>query len=139
MKTAMSNGNENFSNTVSLNQFRTVTNSPSKSMPSTTPEQTLAQLKAVKDEIAHLLAIEAGLKQEMERHFEHNSINGKFVSNGVMAIRTRKEGKWAYSEFTAQFILDKKKQIEEQMAMEREDGLARQNEPTFYWSIRNEK
>ena len=139
MKTAMSNGNENFSNTVSLNRFRTVTNSPSKSMPSTTPEQTLAQLKAVKDEIAHLMKVEGGLKQELENHFKNNNVGYKFISNGVMAVRTRKEGKWAYSEFTAQFILDKKKQIEEQMAMEREDGVARQNEPTFYWSIRNEK
>ena len=108
-------------------------------MPSTTPEQTLAQLKAVKDEIAHLLKIEGGLKQEMENHYAKNSINGRFNSQGVMAIRQRKEGKWLYSEFTQQFILDKKRQIEDQMAMEREDGIARQNEPTFYWSVRNEK
>jgi len=116
----------------------TVTNSRSE-MPSTTPEQTLAQLKAVKDEIAHLLKVEGGLKQEMEKHFTQNNIRGKFVSNGIMAVRQRREGKWAYSEFTQQFILDKKRQVEDQMAMEREDGIARQNEPTFYWAIREEK
>ena len=116
----------------------TVTNSRSE-MPSTTPEQTLAQLKAVKDEIAHLLKVEGGLKQEMEKHFAQNNIRGKFVSNGIMAVRQRREGKWAYSEFTQQFILDKKRQVEDQMAMEREDGIARQNEPTFYWAIREEK
>ena len=89
----------------------TVTNSRSE-MPSTTPEQTLAQLKAVKDEIAHLLKVEGGLKQEMEKHFTQNNIRGKFVSNGIMAVRQRREGKWAYSEFTQQFILDKKRQVE---------------------------
>lgn len=119
-------------------QSPTVTSSLSE-MSSTTPEQTLAQLKAVKDEIAQLLKVEGGLKQEMENHFSHNAIRGKFVSSGIMAVRQRREGKWAYSEFTQQFILDKKRQVEDQMAMEREDGIARQNEPTFYWAIREEK
>ena len=108
-------------------------------MPTTTPEQTVSQLKAVKDEIARLLKVEAGLKQEMEHHYSQNSINGRFIANGISAVRCCKEGKWAYSEFTAQFILDKKRQIEEQMEMERQDGIARQNDPTFYWMIREAK
>ena len=139
MKTVISNGSVPSLSMFTPTQSPTVTNSRYNPMPSTTPEQTLAQLKAVKDEIAHLLKIEGGLKQEMENHYAKNSINGRFNSQGVMAIRQRKEGKWLYSEFTQQFILDKKRQIEDQMAMEREDGIARQNEPTFYWSVRNEK
>jgi hypothetical protein len=139
MKLVISNGNAHGSNMFTSTQSPTVTNSRFNPMPSTTPEQTLAQLKAVKDEIAHLLKIEGGLKQEMEQHFAENSIRGKFVSNGVMAVRQRRDGKWAYSEFTQQFILDKKRQIEDQMAMEREDGIARQNEPSFYWAVREER
>tara|TARA_R100000458_G_scaffold56241_1_gene60944 strand:- start:33 stop:461 length:429 start_codon:yes stop_codon:yes gene_type:complete len=139
MKIAASNGSVPSLSMFTPTPSPTVTNSRYNPMPSTTPEQTLAQLKAVKDEIAHLLKIEGGLKQEMENHFAHNKIRGKFVSQGVMAVRQRREGKWAYSEFTQQFILDKKRQVEDQMAMEREDGIARQNEPTFYWAIREEK
>ena len=108
-------------------------------MSKTTPEQTLAKLKAVKDEIAHLLKVEGSLKQEMEKHYSENTINGNFIANGISAVRCCKDGKWAYSEFTQQFILDKKRQIEDQMEVERQDGIARQNEPTFYWTIREAK
>jgi hypothetical protein len=108
-------------------------------MPSTTPEETLAQLKAVKDEIAHLLKIEGDLKQDLEDHFKSNGIGSQFTSNGVMAIRTRREGKWAYSEFTQQFILAKKEEIVTQMELEQQDGIARRNEPSFSWAIREEK
>jgi hypothetical protein len=108
-------------------------------MPNTTPEQTVAQLKATKDQIARLLKVEAGLKQEMENHYAQNSIRGRFVAKGISAVRCCKEGKWAYSEYTTRFILTKKEEIEEQMKMEREDGTAIQNEATFYWMIRESK
>ena len=105
----------------------------------TTAEQTLAQLKAIKDEISHLLLQETELKTELEKQFTKNLISQKFISNGVMATRKRKEGKWAYSEFTHKFIADKKKEIELQMKSETENGIAKQNPPTYYWAIMEEK
>ena len=139
MKTATSNGS-----VPSLSMFTptlspTLTNSHSEAKSSTTPNQTLAQLKAVKDEIAHLLKIEGDLKQDLENHFKNNGIGSQFTSNGVMAVRTRREGKWAYSEFTQQFILAKKEEILTQMELEEQDGIARRNEPSFSWMIREAK
>ena len=48
-----------------------------------------------------------------------------------MAIRQRREGKWEYTEATETLEAQMKQEIEGRKAEEREDGIARQNEPSF--------
>ena len=104
-----------------------------------TPDRILLELSKVKARIKGDQMLEAGLKQELENHFENKTINGKYSANGLTAIRAKREGKWKYSEFTDQYALKLKKDLEEKMAREREDGIAKQKDPTYYWTVRAEK
>ncbi len=117
----------------------TVINSHSKEMFLNPPERILSELHKINSEVKRLESLKAGLKQELENHFELNHINGKFISDGVMAIRQRREGKWEYTEATETLEAQMKQEIEGRKAEEREDGIARQNEPSFSWAIRAEK
>ena len=117
----------------------TVINSRSEEMFLNPPERILSELHKINSEVKRLESLKAGLKQELENHFELNHINGKFISNGVMAIRQRREGKWSYTEATEKFEAQMKQEIEGRKAEEREDGIARQQEPSFSWAIRAEK
>ncbi len=139
MKTVTSNGNEPSSNMFTSTPSPTVTNFHSDFMHLNSPDRILEELKKIKKEITRLTSLESGLKQELENHFEQKNINSKYEAHGVMAVRQRREGRWSYSEFTQQFVLDRKQQIETQMAKDREDGTAAQGEPIFYWTIREEK
>ena len=139
MKIATSNGNVPSLSMFTPPQSPTVTNSHSDENHLNTPERILAELHKTKKKIKDLEAFEAVLKGELETHYERNNIRGKFTSNGVMAVRQKREGKWVYSEFTELFEAKHKKEIEDQKAMEREDGVARQNEGSFAWAIREEK
>ena len=117
----------------------TVINSHSEEMFLNPPERILSELHKINSEVKRLESLKAGLKQELENHFEQNHINGKFVSDGVMAIRQRREGKWNYTEATETLEAQMKIDLEGRKAEEREDGIARQNEPSFSWAIRAEK
>ena len=117
----------------------TVINSHSEEMFLNPPERILSEIDKIKREKKRLDSMEVGLKQELENHYEQNHINGKFISDGVMAIRQRREGRWEYSEATETFETQSKQEIEARKAEEREDGIARQAEPSFSWAIRREK
>jgi len=117
----------------------TVINSHSEEKFLNPPERILSELHKINSEVKRLESLKAGLKQELEDHYEQNHINGKFVSDGVMAIRQRREGKWEYTDATEAFETKAKEEIESRKAEEREDGIARQNEPSFSWAIRAEK
>jgi len=117
----------------------TVINSHSEEMFLNPPERILSEIDKIKREKKRLDSMEVGLKQELENHYEQNHINGKFISGGVMAIRQRREGKWEYTEATEKFEAQMKEEIEGRKAEEREDGIARQAEPSFSWAIRAEK
>ena len=117
----------------------TVINSHSEEKFLNPPERILSELHKINSEVKRLESLKAGLKQELENHFEQKHINGKFVSDGVMAIRQRREGKWEYTEATETFETQSKQEIEARKAEEREDGIARQAEPSFSWAIRAEK
>jgi hypothetical protein len=117
----------------------TVINSHSEEMFLNPPERILSEIDKIKREKKRLDSMEVGLKQELENHYQQNHINGKFISDGVMAIRQRREGKWEYTEATETLEAQMKQEIEGRKAEEREDGIARQNEPSFSWAIRAEK
>ena len=117
----------------------TVINSHSDEKFLNPPERILSEIDKIKREKKRLDSMEVGLKQELENHYEQNHINGKFVSDGVMAIRQRREGKWNYTEATETLEAQMKIDLEGRKAEEREDGIARQNEPSFSWAIRAEK
>ena len=101
------------------------------------PDLLLAELVKVKQEIRTLTIAESVLKDELEEHRKDGRIKGIFESFGVIAKRARREGKWNYSERLQKLEVDMKTELDEQKTIEREDGKARQNEPTFYWTIRN--
>ena len=101
------------------------------------PELILAELAKVKREIRTLTAAESVLKDELEEHRKDGRIKGIFESFGIIAKRMRREGKWNYSDGLEKLEVDMKSEIEEQKTIEREDGKARQNDPTYYWAIFN--
>jgi hypothetical protein len=127
----------------SINAFTipllTVINSHSEEMFLNPPERILSELHKINSEVKRLESLKAGLKQELENHFELNHINGRFKSDGIMAIRQRREGKWNYTEATEMLEAQMKEEMEGRKAVEREDGIARQDEPSFSWAIRAEK
>ena len=101
------------------------------------PERILSKLAKIKREIRTLTAAESVLKDELEEHRKDGRIKGIFESFGITAKRMRREGKWNYSDRLEKLEVDMKTDLDEQKTIEREDGKARQNEPTFYWTIRN--
>ena len=101
------------------------------------PERILSELAKVKREIKTLEAAESVLKDELEDHRIDGRIKGIFESFGVIAKRMRREGKWNYSDRLQKLEVDMTTELDEQKTIEREDGKARQNDPTFYWAIRN--
>tara|TARA_B100000965_G_C19375622_1_gene662327 strand:- start:74 stop:421 length:348 start_codon:yes stop_codon:yes gene_type:complete len=103
------------------------------------PEKIVSELKKIKDQQAYLLAVENQLKLELESHFENQTINGKFISQGMVVSRAKREGKFVYSEFTEQYAAKLKRDLELRMANEREEGLAKQKPPTYYWTVRTVK
>ena len=101
------------------------------------PDRILAEIVKVKQEIRTLTIAESVLKDELEEHRKDGRIKGIFESFGITAKRMRREGKWNYSDGLKKIEVDMKTEIEEQKTIEREDGKARQNDPTFYWAIFN--
>ena len=103
------------------------------------PQKIVAELKKIKEQQTYLLAVENQLKNELETHFEQQNIEDKFISQGMVVSRAKKQGKWVYSEFTEQYATKLKKDLEARMANEREEGIATQKPPTSYWTIRKVK
>jgi len=103
------------------------------------PEKIVSELKKIKDQQAYLLAVENQLKLELESHFEQQTIKEKFISDGMVVSRAKKEGKFVYSEFTEQYAAKLKRDLELRMSNEREEGLATQKPPTHYWIVRKVK
>ena len=103
------------------------------------PKKIVAELKKIKEQQTYLLAVENQLKLELETHFEQQNIEDKFISQGMIISRAKKQGKWGYSEFTEQYAAKLNKDLEAMMANEREEGIATQKPPTSYWTIRKVK
>ena len=103
------------------------------------PKKIVAELKKIKEQQTYLLAVENQLKLELETHFEQQNIEDKFISEGMVVSRAKKQGKWIYSEFTEQYATKLNKDLEARMASEREEGIATQKPPTSYWTIRKVK
>ena len=103
------------------------------------PQKIVAELKKIKEQQTYLKALEDQLKNELETHFEQQNIEDKFISQGMVVSRAKKQGKWVYSEFTEQYAAKLNKDLEARMANEREEGTAKQKPPTSYWTIRKVK
>ena len=103
------------------------------------PEKIASELKKIKEKQAYLLAVENQLKLELESHFEQQNIEDKFISQGMIISRAKKQGKWVYSEFTEQYAAKLNKDLEARMASEREEGTATQKPPSYYWTVRTVK
>ena len=103
------------------------------------PKKIVSELKRIKEQQAYLFAFETQLKLELERHFEQQNIEDKFISQGMIISRSKKQGKWIYSEFTEQYAAKLKHDLELRMANEREEGIATQKPPTHYWTVRTVK
>ena len=103
------------------------------------PEKIVSELKKIKEQQTYLQAVEDQLKNELETHFEQQNIEDKFISQGMIIRRAKKQGKWVYSEFTEQYATKLNKDLEARMASEREEGIATQKPPTSYWTIRKVK
>ncbi len=101
------------------------------------PELILAELAKIKREIRTLTAAEFVLKDELEEHRKDGRIKGIFESFGIIAKRVRREGKWNYSERLQRLEVEMMEDLNDQKKIEREDGKAKQNDSTFYWTIRN--
>ena len=103
------------------------------------PQKIVAELKKIKEQQTYLKALEDQLKNELETHFEQQNIEDKFISQGMVVSRAKKQGKWVYSEFTEQYAAKLNKDLKARMANEREEGIATQKPPTSYWTIRKVK
>ena len=103
------------------------------------PKKIVAELKKIKEQQTYLLAVENQLKLELETHFEQQNIEDKFISQGMVVSRAKKQGKWVYSEFTEQYATKLNKDLEARMASEREEGIATQKPPTHFWTVRKVK
>ena len=79
----------------------------------------------------------ANLKHELDQHLHLGTIQDKVVTKeGFCAVRCSRQGKWHYSDGCNELAADFKKELDMTMAAEREDGIASQEEPTYYWMIR---
>ena len=103
------------------------------------PKKIVSELKKIKEQQTYLKALEDQLKNELETHFEQQNIEDKFISQGMVVSRAKKQGKWVYSEFTEQYAAKLNKDLKARMANEREEGTAKQKPPTHYWTIRKVK
>tara|TARA_Y100000593_G_scaffold58820_1_gene109196 strand:+ start:478 stop:822 length:345 start_codon:yes stop_codon:yes gene_type:complete len=86
-------------------------------------------------EVKQLNNLITGLKAELDAHLAQGQCTDKLLVDGLIATRVKKEGKWNYSEFTNQLAKKYTEDLQIQMASEREEGTATQNEPTFYWRV----
>jgi hypothetical protein len=79
----------------------------------------------------------ANLKNELDQHLHLGTIQDKVTTDeGVTAVRCSRQGKWNYSEALNEMAMEFKTELDAQMATEREEGLASQEPPTYYWMIK---
>jgi hypothetical protein len=72
----------------------------------------------------------------LDSHLHVGTITDKIIFDGVSCVRCCKQGKWNYSEMADQFAKHLKQKLDQRLALEREDGIATQDEPTYYWTVR---
>jgi hypothetical protein len=79
----------------------------------------------------------ANLKAELDQHLHLGTIQDKVTTNGgLIATRCSRQGKWNYSEVCNEMANEFKTELDAQMATEREEGIASQEPPTYYWAVR---
>ena len=100
-----------------------------------TPTDLVKLIAKKQAEVKQLNNLITGLKAELDAHLALGQCTDKLLVDGLIATRVKKEGKWNYSEFTTELADKYMEQLQVHMAMEREEGTATQNEPTFYWRV----
>jgi len=78
----------------------------------------------------------AVLKAELDQHLHLGTIDKNFSHEGIAASRCTRQGRWSYSEFCDELAKDLKGKLDNQMQLEREDGIAVQSPETFYWMVK---
>ena len=77
------------------------------------------------------------LKHELDQHLHLGTIRDRVTTKeGVTAVRCSRQGKWNYSEVCEEMAMEFKTELDAQMATEREEGIASQEPPTYYWTVR---
>ena len=100
------------------------------------PERLIKEIYAaqqiIKDQQEYVLS----LKRELDNHLHVGTITDKIIFEGISCFRCCQQGKWNYSEMANQYAKKLKKDLNQRQALEREDGIATQDEPTYYWTVR---
>tara|TARA_R100000781_G_scaffold87647_1_gene53962 strand:- start:526 stop:876 length:351 start_codon:yes stop_codon:yes gene_type:complete len=100
------------------------------------PERLIKEIYAAQQIIRDQEEYVQSLKRELDSHLHIGTITDKIIFDGVACTRCCKQGKWNYSEMADQFAKKLKKDLDQRLALEREDGIATQDEPTYYWTVR---
>ncbi len=100
------------------------------------PERLIKEIYAAQQIIRDQEEYVQSLKRELGSHLHIGTITDKIIFDGVACTRCCKQGKWNYSEMADQFAKKLKKDLDQRLALEREDGIATQDEPTYYWTVR---
>jgi len=108
-------------------EFETFPNRPERLV-----KEIYAAQQIIKDQQDHIRT----LKNELDNHLHIGTITDKIIFDGIACSRCCKQGKWNYSEMADQYAKKLKEDLDQRLALEREDGIATQNEPTYYWTVR---
>ena len=100
------------------------------------PERLLSEDVKCQQKIRELESLRYVLKRELEQHRKEGRIKGIFKANGITAKRVCREGKWTYSEDLQEREKKIKEEFEMEKQVEREDSIAVQSDPSFYWMIK---
>ena len=86
-------------------------------------------------EIKQIENLITGLKAELDAHLALGQCTDKLLVDGLIATRVKREGKYNYSDYINQLANKYTEDLELKMAMEREEGTAKRNDPTFHWRV----
>ena len=111
------------------------TTTPSDEKYMNSPETLLKLIAKEQKEIKEKEEQISRLKHELDVHLHLGTVGNEITHDGIKATRITKQGKWVYSEFCDELAKDLKRKLDQQMEIEREDLIAKQNPPTCYWRI----
>ena len=100
------------------------------------PERLIKEIYAAQQIIKDQEEYVRSLKRELDLHAGVGTITDTIIFDGISCTRCCRQGKWNYSEMADQYAKKLKKDLDQRLALEREDGIATQDEPTYYWTVR---
>lgn len=100
------------------------------------PERLIKEIYAAQQIIRDQEGYVQSLKRELDNHLHVGTITDKIIYDGIACTRCCRQGKWNHSEMADLYARKLKEDLDQYLAKEIEDGIATQNEPTYYWLIR---